>query len=114
MGRVKIYRNLHKDLWSVMDSSTRRIVGRLESLSLSNCSPVVSEAGRQRVMRERAKNVHAFLCGELCEARGGDFREISYNPYKCAHFYFVDTGDEFKGASYVEFTSSGKVMALIE
>jgi hypothetical protein len=57
---------------------------------------IVNEAGRQRVIKEKRKNVHAFVVGYLfggClghEASGGV--PVSYNPTKWARFMFVRLG----------------------
>jgi hypothetical protein len=45
----------------------------------------VSEAGRQRVLREKKKNVHAFIEGERLPFVPSSFTydsTVSYNPYK--------------------------------
>jgi hypothetical protein len=56
----------------------------------------VSEAGRQRVLREKRKNVHAFVVGELAAFR--DIRKwssrrtwlVRYNPYRGPCFVLKD------------------------
>jgi hypothetical protein len=84
---VKCYWNIHKKCWSVMDAKTRRVIKHLEELSLFDCTFRVSEAGRQRVLRDRKKNVHAFVVGRLSEGKtqpGG--RKVRYNPYETPKF----------------------------
>jgi len=76
----------------------------------------VSQAGRERVLREGRKNVHAFACGRLLEYRGAvpykgrsiadhvwqwadgvkrkaiiGNRKVVYNPYKYRSFVTPDT-----------------------
>lgn len=91
--KVFVYWNLHKQCWSVMDQKTRRVVHHLQELSLFNCVFKVSEAGRQRVIRERRKNVHAGIVGTLCSchpaALSGE-RQVKYNPYKQEKFTVDD------------------------
>jgi hypothetical protein len=59
---------------------------------------VVSEAGRQRVLREKRKNVHAFVRGELMSLvndpkdSAENLQTITYNPYK--YKTFVKKNDE--------------------
>ena len=113
-----MYRNLNKGLWSIMDPTSRRVIDRLDVLLLRDCSPIVSEAGRQRVIREKSKNVHAFLCGEIVtklqeEDVGLQLSEISYNPYKLPHFFFIESEEKFDHAKYALFADNGKVFALI-
>jgi len=42
-----------------------RVVGWASTVLLSDVTPKVSEAGRQRVLREKRKNVHAGMGGYL-------------------------------------------------
>jgi hypothetical protein len=52
---------------------------------------VVNQAGRRRVLREKRKNVHAFVRGQMQRSAktGLAFRDavpIRYNPYEAATF----------------------------
>lgn len=86
--RVKVYRNLHKDgaVYSIMDAKTRRVLGHSSTLVLNDCTFNVSQAGRERVLKEQKKNVHAFIIGnyeeydENADETSGIF--VEYNPYK--------------------------------
>lgn len=93
--QVEIYKNLHNGLFSVRQNGL--VVAHVESFSLSRVSCKVSEAGRQKVIRECKKNVHAFLCGKLLEVNcvgtdNGMFEilvhnnKLTYNPYKLGNF----------------------------
>lgn len=77
--------------------------GYENTLTLQNVTFRVSEAGRQRVLRERKKNVHAYVVGTLMGSRGcwepgPEWIRISYNPYKGNYFYDVKDGKEVKQA----------------
>jgi hypothetical protein len=66
--RAFVYYNLHKGCWSIkaLDGSAKgRVVVHADRVLLRDCEFKVSEAGRQRVIRERKKNVHAGVVGEL-------------------------------------------------
>lgn len=66
--RVFVYWNLHKDIWSlraISGSSKGRVVAYATEIILHDCRYRVSEAGRQRVLREKCKNVHAGVEGTL-------------------------------------------------
>ena len=98
--RVRVYRNLKfgrntTPLYSVMDKATGRVIERRERVLLANAKFIVREGGRQRVLREGRKNVHAFVEGDLVDERGifgqdehgKDFpMRVTYNPYKAATF----------------------------
>ena len=62
---MRVYRNLHKKCWSVQQKQKGRwkVVAHAESITLLDCVFRVSEAGRQRVLRESRKNVHAYIQG---------------------------------------------------
>jgi hypothetical protein len=55
--KVFIYWNLHKLCWSVRDQQTRRVFDHVTSVVLRDCKFKVSEAGRQRVLREKQKKI---------------------------------------------------------
>lgn len=90
LGRaVRIYFNLHKKSWSVKDKTTNRVIMHCDFIPLKQCSFKVYEKGRQKVIKEKRKNVHAYVDGII----GGDFdnsevyhREFTYNPYKYDSF----------------------------
>lgn len=90
--KVKVYYNLHKHCWSVVNHKTKKVIHHLPELVLTDCVFKVSEAGRQRVLREQRKNVHAFVIGELQAEPIADYSLVSsqsviyYNPYKQATF----------------------------
>lgn len=81
--RVEIYRNLTKDCWSIRHRG--KVVGHAKSVVIHNPEFVVSAAGRERVLRERRKNVHAVVRGELVSFDEATTLEpvtsVTYNPY---------------------------------
>lgn len=60
---VECYRNLHKDCFSVRHKGIVKV--HAESLLLSEATFHVSQKGRERVLREQRKNVHAYVKGKL-------------------------------------------------
>ncbi len=84
--RVSVYKNLHNNLFSV---KTKNVIGHTDYLILTNCEFRVQEKGRQRVIKEQRKNVHAYIKGDVISGNigwDGNYDEISYNPYKTASF----------------------------
>lgn len=79
--KVKCYFNLHKKVFSVQHNGI--VIAHKGSLVLRNATFKVSEAGRQRVLKEKRKNVHAYVIGELEEyfAPEGETQDVTYNPY---------------------------------
>lgn len=88
---VKVYKNLHNGLLSVMQAGL--VVAHVETITLRSVNFVVNASGRQRVLAEQKKNVHAFVTGFVDAVNvptGGEtvylYRKVSYNPYKCGEF----------------------------
>lgn len=93
--RVFVYFNLHRKIWSIKDPKTGRVVAHARSVAINDPVFKVSEAGRQRVLAEKKKNVHAGAVGIL-DASRSDFStegrpRVTYAPYKIGHFYEVET-----------------------
>lgn len=102
--KVFIYWNLHRQCWSVRACAGRergRVIAHAQEFQLENVSFKVSEAGRLRVIRERKKNVHAGVVGNISYIKkidnvtGGSiqqpevldrYRYVGYNPYRGPDF----------------------------
>jgi hypothetical protein len=118
--KVFVYFNLHRKVWSIKALNgphAGRVIAHAIGVALRNVECRVSEAGRQRVIREQRKNVHAGLVGELY-AVDGTWRvepdalpalsslplpsdravAITYNPYKAGTFVERETGNPVYGA----------------
>jgi hypothetical protein len=86
--QVFVYSNLHLKVWSVRHKGI--VIGHADVLRLDNVTFKVSEAGRQRVLREGKKNVHAGAYGTLSGfdadlgVEGGT--AVTYNPYRFRSF----------------------------
>lgn len=110
---VKVYRNLHRKCWSIKRGDEP--VRWEKSLSLFGCSFKVWLGGRERVLRERAKRVHAFAVGKT-EPDGSPSGTVpvTYNPYKAPYFFRKDTGEKVVSAKRLDFKETGEVFATID
>jgi len=100
---VRVYRNLYSSYgdgrrWSIRQGP--HVVGHADNLHLVDVRFVVSEKGRQRVLSERRKNVHAFVEGYfidyddlLTEVRWSEYAlaRIGYYP-ALASMFVIDNG----------------------
>jgi hypothetical protein len=111
--QVVVYRNITRKCWSLLDLKSRRLIGHADSLRLSNARFQVSESGRQRVLREKRKNVHAFVIGEIEEKPIACITPIGYNPYFNETFVCKVRQNPITTAECVEFASDGKVYAKL-
>jgi hypothetical protein len=73
--RVQVYRNLNNGLISIQDLSTGLVLGHASAIDLQEASFIVREAGRQQVIKEKRKNVHAFVRGKVIDVR-------NFKPFK--------------------------------
>jgi hypothetical protein len=109
MMKVYCYFNLHKKVFSLKNHKTKLVECHATTVRLDDCIFKVSQAGRQRVLKEKRKNVHAGVQGML---RGRDFSvsvkaleenfvELTYNPYKYDSFVIKATGEPIEYAEMV-------------
>jgi len=88
---IKVYYNRHKRCLSIQEKvdGAWRVVRHAEQCIVKNAKFKVSEAGRQRVLKEQRKNVHAVILGEnLGQIAYSSVPKasVSYNPYKAKTF----------------------------
>lgn len=94
--KVKVYRNLHKDLFSIVSVKTGKVIAHSYAVELKNCKFHVQPAGRKKVLEQKRKNVHAYVTGELVAMSETapnhllwefiDWSDAYYNPYRCETF----------------------------
>ena len=97
--RVFVYRNLHRDCFSIRHRG--RVIDHADSVVLAEATFSVGPKGRERVIREGRKNVHAGVRGELVNETLDLTTEVCYNPYKRDHFWIKDTGSRIDYADRV-------------
>lgn len=112
--RVQVYRNLHRQRLSVVALNGKnkgRVVRRPAEMTLEDCSFVVQPAGREKVLRTRVKNVHAFVRG--IPRKGSLTRgvRLTYNPYKYSSFVRADTLAPVAFADEVTIKADGTMIA---
>ena len=86
---VKVYRNLHKGCWSIQQNGL--VKAHSDEVNLFDCEFLVNEKNRQKVIKEKRKNVHAFVKGYIWNTPVDLIKQASYNPY--ANNYFYDVND---------------------
>jgi len=101
---VKLYRNLRSKCWSIMQDGL--VKAHCDRAWLSDCRFHVNENGRQRVLREGKKYVHAYVIGHMFgwPIDSKDFPArypVSYNPFKGPNFV-THNGQPVRRADYVK------------
>jgi len=103
---VRVYRNLGHhvpEFWSIQQNGL--VVAHCDNLTLEDCSFKVSESGRQNVIRNKRKAVHAYVIGFTTNKKPECNDKLSYNPYKGGNF--VLGGQAVFAVDFVEFCRKG-------
>ena len=119
MLKVFVYYNLHKKCFSVKaleGASKGLVILHSSSVVLSDAKFKVSQAGRERVLREKRKNVHAGVVGRF-EGQFENFdtsemTSITYNPYLYNSFVTAETKNPVGLASKV-FLKDRRIFAQL-
>lgn len=124
---VRVYYNFHKKTFSIQEKvqGQWRVVSHKDTFMLSDAKFKVSQKGRERVLREKKKNVHAFIYGLWADSGMGIDAEshetlpdkIFYNPYKYDSFVCGNlTIQPYKvvGAMCVKFNKNSVTAAYTE
>lgn len=107
---VKIYRNLNDKSLSIVQD--RLVVGHTQNICLVNCKYKVG-SGRERVLIENRKNVHAYVIGLIYDKPLTTKLDISvaYNPYLYETFVNKETKEEIKLSKFCLISSDGEMKA---
>lgn len=110
---VEVYRNLTKGCLSIRHKGY--VVAHLESVTLKDVKFKVSQSGRNRVIQEKRKNVHAVIRGKLTSFEGKlkpHHIHVRYNPYIRGEFFKADDNQGIHNA-YEVVIQGGKIGAYI-
>lgn len=108
--KVFAYRNLNRKgvVWSIKDCKTNLVIDRVTEAYFENVELKVSEAGRQRVINQKKKNVHAGVKGFRVKDKpcAPIWISVSYNPYENQSFIDYDLNPVYK-AKYAMLDKEG-------
>ena len=115
--RVYVYRNLHKGCWSVRQDGLIKL--HTDHICLFDCQFRVGKKGREKVLREKRKNVHAGVSGYIDSKpehqewaqRHPNAKSVTYNPYEYETFVFQGDKSPIKWSSVAEL-KDGSVSAV--
>ena len=95
--KVEIYFNLHKKTWSVRQGG--KVILHTNFIQIREPQYVVRQTGKEKVRREKRKNVHAFIKGTIEPEPNingltiyKQYNPITYNPY--LHNSFICKGNQ--------------------
>jgi len=106
MAKYYIYRNLRTGGFSVKYRGI--VIDRFQSAIAENVVFKVNRGGRELVLKNKQKNVHAYVVVDkyiIIDNIIDHLEEIKYNPYKNSYFEYLN--NPINGADRVAF-SGGK------
>ncbi len=87
MAKYYCYYNIHKKCFSIKYNG--KVVKHLKEFYGIGCEFKVSEKGRQRVLKNKRKSVHAYVVCDMINQPLLNFEDrdpVRYNPYEGPHF----------------------------
>ena len=115
---VRVFKNLKHGCYSILQDG--RVKASARQVRLADVEFRIRESGRQRMLREERRIVHAFAVGRLVEflhpSEPGSLealpgRTVRYDPHRFATFFDGETGDPVMGADLVQLDEGGAVYA---
>jgi len=113
--RVEVYFNLHKKTFSVRSAKSGKVLLHTDEVHIENPEFVVRQSGRNRVLTEGRKNVHAFVRGDATFFRYTNrpmLDTLTYNPYKYVSFVDKKTKEPVYKASRAWLTVTDKIPTI--
>ena len=113
--RVEVYFNLHKKTFSVRSAKSGKVLLHTDEVHIENPEFVVRQSGRNRVLSEGRKNVHAFVRGDATFFRYTNrpmLDTLTYNPYKYASFVDKQTEEPVYKASRAWLSVTDKIPTI--
>lgn len=116
---VRVFKNHKHGCYSIMQRGVVRASAR--QVRLRDVEFRVREAGRQRMLREQRRNVHAFAVGRLVDfVHPGDTRDMEpmvgrgafYDPWRFASFVDSDTEAPVTAVRVAQFDEDGVTYSL--
>ena len=113
--KVRCYRNLHRGCISIQQGGLVKC--HTDNVILRDFKTIVNKKGQERVRREKAKNVHAFIEGYVIshvetsrdenQQKLLDFKygQLYYNPYKTDDWTDLETGQAVDRGEYVDIAT---------
>jgi len=118
--RVMVYYNLHKHTFSVTYDG--RVITHADYVKLRDVEFRVRQGGREKVIKEKRKNVHSFVIGTLvdyckypCENLPDEPNNniVTYNPYKYNTYVMKDTEEPIYRANEVDMINLKNKLFII-
>ena len=103
-AKYYLYRNLRTGGFSIKHHG--RVCERSNFVVMTNATLKVNKAGQERVRKEKAKNVHAYVVADNYTTpvnlmwKQNKMIPVTYNPYEHDTFVNAKTGEPIHEAKY--------------
>lgn len=111
---VRVYKNPRMGCYNIMQGGLVKAVAR--QIRLRDAEFLVRESGRQLMLRQNRRTIHAYIVGQLVDyAHPADDKTIShlpgrsatYNPYQYSSFVDRETKAPLTQANWVQLDEQG-------
>lgn len=118
---VRVFINPKYGCYTIMQDG--RVKASAKQVRLKQAAFTVRESGRQRMLREQRRNIHAYIVGTLLEYIHAEDaktmgvlpgRGARYNPYRYSTFVDSQTEAPLSLADLVQLDESGVTYSFID
>ena len=111
--KVMVHYNLNKHTFSI--TYKNKLITHADHIKLNDVEFRVRPGGRDKVLKDKRKNVHAFVIGTLleyckypCESLPNETNNniVTYDPYKYSSYVMKDTKEPIYNVGGVEMINS--------
>ena len=107
--QVLIFKDLKNKRWTAWTIDRKKHLGYFDELTLENCSFIVLDEKRQRILKTKKRFPHAWIIGEISKINKNANKQISYNPFKNHSFVYDSSQRPVKTSKKAFFSKDGKV-----
>lgn len=98
---VQVYRCLNRRGFVFSIKQGSYVVAHTSEITLNNVSFHVGETGRERCLKEKQRNVHAWVIGTINDSIVECDSDIYYNPYKTDSFILSKDGSKIDHTDFL-------------
>lgn len=104
---VQVYRCLVRsgNIYSIKQNG--HVVGHTEELTLRDVNFHVNKKGRERCLKQKQRNVHAWVTGTINDKNVDCKNKLHYNPYKADYFRTEEKDSELLFSKYLTINKTG-------
>ena len=107
--KAYVHRDIRGKIYSITVNG--KVVEKTETVYVSDATFRVRPGGRARVLKQKKKNVHAFVIGKVKTSEMPSLPKnvikVTYNPYVADTFLIANTSKAVHNASEVWLTPNG-------